>query len=261
MMYEDDDVTPPPPFELLKNDDAVVAIHKPAGVASIPGGNVLFAASKLVAAQLGLPSSGQSDPRIRPVHRIDQDTSGVLLFAKSRSAQQMISHQFQNNLVEKEYLAIVVGEPPGTSGEIDQPIARDGSDSTRRRVHRTGKPAITRWEIARHFRGYALLRVFPKTGKTHQIRVHLAHIGLPLAVDLLYNRSKPKNGPGLFLSAFKRGYRAKSDVDERPLILRLTLHARRLSLKHPDESPLDLIAEPPKDFRAALNQLTRHASA
>jgi len=101
-----------------------------------------------------------------------------------------------------------------------------------------------------------LLRVFPKTGKTHQIRVHLAHIDLPLLIDPLYN---PRAPGGLMLSQFKRDYRPSRGEEERPLISRLTLHAEKLRFEHPNGQRIELTAPLPKDFRAALNMLTKYA--
>ena len=265
----------PERLEILHNDADLVAINKPAGIASVPGAGEAKIASKLIAEQLGLPFKGEDDPRIRPVHRIDMDTSGVLLFAKHRAAQQAISNQFQNRTVAKTYLALVAGVPSDLAGEIDAPMRRDPSAPIRMEIFRTGKPSVTRWKLLQRFRGFALLEVSPLTGRTHQIRVHLTSIGHPLVVDPLYGaRQRPahlsrsptrdtdveERPAGLYLSAFKRGFKPGRDDVERPLIARLSLHAQRLSLLHPNGSPLSLVAEPPKDLRAALNALTKYAS-
>lgn len=269
----------PPPVAILYNDDDLVAIHKPAGTASVPGAGNAPIASQLVAEHLGVEWRGTDDRRIRPVHRIDMDTSGVLLFAKHKAAQQAISQQFQSATVRKEYLALVIGVPLESEGTIDARLRRDPNNPLRMEVHRVGKEAITHWQLAQRFRGYAMLRAMPKTGRTHQIRVHLASIGHPLVIDPLYGtRARPKHltrresapvrgidfseeaPTGLLLSSFKRGYRGNEEEVERPLIGRLTLHANKLALTHPNGTPLEIVAEPPKDFRAALNALTKYAS-
>jgi 23S rRNA pseudouridine1911/1915/1917 synthase len=240
---------------LLWQNQNFVAIAKPSGLASIPGRGEKTSAFPELAKQLNLPHRGETDPRLRLVHRIDKDTSGLLLFAKNREAQRHISHQFQNNQVNKEYLALVAGRPDSDEGEIDSPIARHPAKPTLMAVSKHGRPARTQWRIEERLGPYTLLRVYPKTGKTHQIRVHLKSIHLPLAIDLLYNPAAP---PALMLSSFKRNYQRTSEP-ERPLIARLTLHAEKLAFKNLDGSPIELTAPLPKDFRATLAQLRKHS--
>jgi 23S rRNA pseudouridine955/2504/2580 synthase/23S rRNA pseudouridine1911/1915/1917 synthase len=121
-------------------------------------------------------------------------------------------------------------------------------------VKHGGRPARTEWKVEELFRHYALLRVFPRTGKTHQIRVHLSHIGLPLAIDPLYH---PDASAGILLSSFKRGYRP-AGAQGRPLIDRLTLHAQRLVFRNQSGESVTVEAPLPKDFRAALNMLHKY---
>jgi RluA family pseudouridine synthase len=241
---------------VLFSDEHYVAIAKPAGLATIPGRGETDSVLEQLARQLKLPASGDTDPRLRVVHRLDKPTSGVLVFAKDRPAQQHLSHQFQNNLVQKEYLALVTGHPDADSGEIDAPLGLHPTFRLRMAVLKHGgRPARTEWRLEERFKDFALLRCFPKTGKTHQIRVHLMHAGMPLAIDELYNPNAP---PAIYLSDFKRGYR-RGDADERPLIARLTLHAQRLTFLNIDQRPVTLDAELPKDFRALLNMLRKYA--
>ncbi len=122
-------------------------------------------------------------------------------------------------------------------------------------VTKHGRAARTDWKVERRMRRFTLLRCFPKTGRTHQIRVHLKSIGLPLAIDPLYHPSKSGDAPGLFLSQFKPGYRPSGRDPERPLIGRLTLHAHRLRFQHPNGNEMTIESPPPKDFRAAVMQL------
>src|SRR4051794_27741724 len=176
------------PIDILQETPDWVAVAKPAGLATIPGRGEDDSVLEALGAQLGLPHAGTADPRLRVVHRLDKETSGVLLFAKHTAAQRHLSHQFQNNVVRKEYLAIVAGHPAADEGEIDAKLAPHPADKLRMSVVRHGgRPARTRWRVEQRFRGYALVRCFPRTGKTHQLRVHLKHAGMPLAVDVLYN--------------------------------------------------------------------------
>ena len=199
---------------------------------------------------------------MRVVHRLDKDTSGVLLFARHGSAQRHFSRQFQNNTVQKEYLALVRGRPDRAGGDIDTSIARHPTSKERMAiVKHGGRPARTQWRVEETFREFALLRVFPRTGKTHQIRVHLQSIGLPLAIDPLYNAHRGGGPPqGLLLSQFKRGYRATGGEPERPLIDRLTLHAEKLRFQDLNGVDVEVVSPLPKDFRAALNMLRKYAS-
>jgi 23S rRNA pseudouridine955/2504/2580 synthase/23S rRNA pseudouridine1911/1915/1917 synthase len=245
-------------LEILWQSERLVAVNKPAGLATIPGRAETTSALEQLALMLQLPHAGQADPRVRVVHRLDKDTSGVLLFAKDKDAQRHLSHQFQNNAVEKEYVAICVGRPDAREGEVVAPLCVNPNARTKMMVSESrGRPARTAWRVEEVFGGYCLVRCFPRTGKTHQIRVHLKRIGLPLAVDPLYNPPRPPARPGLYLSHFKRGYRATAGEIERPLIDRLTLHAEKLRFGDLDHQLIEIAAPVPKDMRAALNQLRK----
>jgi 23S rRNA pseudouridine1911/1915/1917 synthase len=249
----------PDALTVLWSDDNLVAVNKPAGLATIPGRGERDSVLERLAAQLALPHTGTADPRLRVVHRLDKDTSGVLLLAKNVDAQRHLSHQFQNNAVAKEYLALVAGRPNGGEGDIDAPLAPHPTSPKRMTVFKHGRPARTVWRVEETFRDFALLRCFPKTGKTHQIRVHLKHAGMPLAVDPLYNPPRPGAEAGIRLSQFKRDYRPTHGEEERPLIDRLTLHAHRLTFANLGGERVTVEAELPKDLRAVLNQLRRHS--
>ena len=257
---------------ILHADDDVIAVDKPAGLAIIPGRGEATSLLEELAAQLCLPCRGCGDPRVRVVHRLDKETSGVVLFARNVGAQRHLSHQFQNNAVAKEYLALTRGTPAGDEGLIATNFGPHPTQKLKMAILKHGRPAVTRWQVETRFRRHTLVRCFPKTGKTHQIRVHLAHIGLPLVIDPIYNPPPASSGnPGvdkgldpktagagdgaIYLSQIKRGYRPTAGRAERPLIDRLTLHAHRLTLGHPDGHEITLTAELPKDFRSVLSQL------
>ncbi len=247
-------------LDILFEDSDFVAVNKPARLATIPGRAETDSVLERIGRQVGLPSSGSVDPRIRVVHRLDKETSGVLLFAKNAAAQKHVSEQFQSNTTEKEYLALVAGRPTEPAGRVDADLGPHPTNNLRMAVlTHGGRPAVTEWKIEGSYREYTLLRVFPETGKTHQIRVHLRHIDLPLAIDALYNAVAPGKPTGIFLSRFKRDYRPNAGQTERPLIDRLTLHAEKLRFVHRDGRQIEIVAPPPKDFRATINMLSRHA--
>jgi 23S rRNA pseudouridine955/2504/2580 synthase/23S rRNA pseudouridine1911/1915/1917 synthase len=245
-------------LEILRDDPHWVAVNKPAGLATIPGRAESTSLIEELAEQLNLPWTGSADPRLRIVHRLDKETTGVLLLAKDLPTQRHFSHQFQNNLVKKEYLALVHGRPGQSDGLIDAPIAPDLRGSGRMTIHRHGKPARTAWKLEQTYRSHSLIRCFPQTGKTHQIRLHMRLLGCPLAIDPLYTPKPAAQPAGLYLSAIKRHYRPSHKDLERPLIDRLTLHAERLTFLDPQGLEQSILAPLPKDFRAALQQLHRH---
>jgi len=183
-----------------------------------------------------------------------------MLFALNSAAQRYVSHQFQENTTAKQYLALVAGSPTEDSGRIDADLGPHPKSQLHRAVVRHGgRRAVTEWKVEARFRDYALLRVFPKTGKTHQIRVHMKHIGFPLAIDPLYNAPRQGEPTGIMLSKFKRDYRPTRGEVERPLISRLTLHAEKLKFVHPNGNEMEITAPLPKEFRATINMLTRHS--
>lgn len=195
-------------------------------------------------------------PDVFNVHRLDMETSGVLLCSKNRKAHDSLSGQFQDRKVEKRYLALTRGVPPERVMTIKRPMMEDDRYPGRMRCSRnTGKPAETLLCLLTQWRGYALLEVFPKTGRTHQIRVHLTSIRCPVLADPLYGDGKP-----LMLSDIKHGYKKKKDEEERPLIGRLALHAESITFVHPVTGETVTICSPmPKSFEVSIKYLKRFA--
>lgn len=171
-------------IEVLYEDDFSLVVNKPPGMKVHPtregeSGTLLHA--------LGwhLESTGQRC-RPRPIHRLDEDTTGPVLAAKNEWAQYRLDEAMRDKRVERIYVALVQGHPSDNSGMIDAPIGRDRHHATRRRVSRTGDAAVTRYEVLERLRSASLVRLRLETGRTHQIRVHMSHLGHPLLGDLLY---------------------------------------------------------------------------
>lgn len=189
------------------------------------------------------------------VHRLDKETSGTICFAKTAKAHQHLSQQFEHRKVEKIYHAIVMGTPAKEVGKIDVPIAKHSLVSGKMIAHKRGKEAVTHYRIKEHFKQYSLLEVQIETGRTHQIRVHLAYLNHPLAVDQLYGQQD-----AFYLSSIKskKSYQPNRHDEERPLMTRISLHARELKLEHPNTGEvLTFESSYPKDFRAMLRQLQK----
>ena len=234
------------PLAVLHEDEDLIVLDKAAGIVVHPApghrGGTLVNALLHHCDDL----AGVGDV-LRPgiVHRLDRGTSGVLVVAKSDLAHRHLSDQFREHSVERVYLAVVRGVPGTEGGEIDLPIGRHEHDRKRMSVRsRGGRTAATLWRVARRFPRSArsLLELRPRTGRTHQIRVHLAAIGLPIAGDPVYGR------------------RGKTQLDAE--IARPALHAERLAFTHPRSGArLDFRAALPADMAELLRELERREAS
>ncbi|HSB89335.1 MAG TPA: RluA family pseudouridine synthase [Anaerolineales bacterium] len=223
----------PIPLEILYEDEAVVAVNKPPGmvVHPSPGHDHGTLVHAVLAHAPGLAGvGGVQRPGI--VHRLDRDTSGVILVAKTDRAHAALQEAFRSREVKKTYLAIVDGHPPTERGRIEAPLGRDSRSRVRMAIvpAKRGRAAITTYTVEESFADHSLLRVEPETGRTHQIRVHLAFLGCPVTGDTVYGRKTPSLPVG-----------------------RQMLHASTLELTLPDESqPRRFEAPLPQDFRRVL---------
>ncbi len=235
-------------FEILHVDEQILVISKSPGILSVPD---RFDPDVPHARMLLEPDFGE----LWVVHRIDKDTSGVLVLARTAQAHQNLNDQFAGRTTEKVYHVLVCGSPFWDEEIAEFPLRSDGDRQHRVVVDRkNGKEAITRFKVLERFASYALLEARPETGRTHQIRKHASELGFPPVCDPLYGDGRP-----LLLSTFKRDYRPSKWEEERPLLARLGLHALSVSFAHPATGERVTYEAPhPKDFRAALNQLRRH---
>lgn len=228
----------PMPLDILHEDADLIVINKPAGLVVHPAAG--HADGTLVNALLyhcrdltGI--GGEQRPGI--VHRLDRNTSGVLVVAKRESALRQLAAQFKSRHVRKEYLALVWGHPTPPAGKAETLIGRSSADRKKMSaVPARGRPAITRYETMESFRNTTLLRVRIETGRTHQIRVHMAFLGFPVVGDRVYGRKRPEPLPAA--------------------APRQMLHAERLELTHPRTgAPILFQAPVPPDMQALLHAL------
>ena len=238
-------------IEIIYTDDDIIVINKPTGVSVTADRTGMPELSDILTDQLGPQIAGQ----LRLVHRLDKDTSGVMVLAKNKETQSKFSSYFEKKLIKKTYLALVTGIVPGRQGTINTCLARNRRNPALMCIAaKKGKEAVTDWQLLADFGTAKLLVVYPLTGRTHQIRVHLPNIGLPLAIDPLYGSSRP-----LFLSDFKTDYRLAKGQTEKPLIDRLTLHAYQLSIANrKSKIENEFIAALDKKFTATIKMLTKH---
>ncbi|MCL2144864.1 MAG: RNA pseudouridine synthase [Endomicrobia bacterium] len=237
-------------IEIIRQDGNIIVINKPAGLLVIPDQH-----TREDKTLVGILKK-QIKQKVWVVHRIDRDTTGVLVFAKNAEAHRHLSTQFEHSQVKKKYFALLSGVLEDDEGTIDKPILISGRDVT---IDETGKKSLTDFKVLERFKGYTFVEALPQTGRRHQIRIHFWSIGHPLAIDAEYGISDP-----LLLSSFKRNYKDKGK--EKPLIDRLTLHAAELSfnykfadsvLRHSD-GKITFSAPLPKDFEITLKQLRKY---
>ena len=237
-----------PAPSILYVDGELLVVDKPPGVPSVPGRGQETSLPELIRAW---PDFSPDEP-LRVVHRLDKDASGVIVYARTLDAQRGLVQQFAERRVDKIYQALVSGYVEA-DGHVELRLYYDKRSGCVRTSQRRGKPALTRYRVLQRLPGNTLLECRPVTGRTHQIRVHLAAIGHPLSVDPQYG-----GGQAVYLSNYKPGYRRSTRHPERPLIDRLTLHAARIQFEHPtDGRRMTFEAPVPKDLRATLSQLGR----
>ncbi|HXR18966.1 MAG TPA: 23S rRNA pseudouridine(1911/1915/1917) synthase RluD [Steroidobacteraceae bacterium] len=238
----------PLPLDILHEDAALLVLNKPAGMVVHPGaGN---REHTLQNALLAYDAALARVPRAGLVHRLDKDTSGVLLIARTPEAHTRLVQALSARQVGREYLALCAGAPTG-GGRIDEPIGRHRSARTRMAVRSDGREAITHYRIEERLRAHTLLRVQLETGRTHQIRVHLAYIGFPIVGDPLYGgRARSIAGDAPEVNAALQGFR------------RQALHAQRLRLAHPVSGRAQSFEAPlPADLDRLLRLLREDARA
>jgi len=240
--------------QIIYQDEYLIAVNKPPGLRVIPDRWIpaLPNLRDLLNRRLSALPNGEK-ANLWVVHRIDADTSGLVLFARTADVHRLLNLAFENHKVEKKYLAVVKGKVEPEEGEINLPLGAHPRRKGRVRVHSDGKPSLTRYKVLEQFRSYTLLEVSPHTGRMHQIRVHLQAIGHPLAVDPLYD-----GADRLGINSLKFGVPERWNDQESYLLSRLSLHAWRLRFTHPvSGEPLELKVDPPKDFQALLKALRK----
>lgn len=195
---------PQDPLVVIHSDHHLLLVDKPAGLLSVPGKGEHLADCLLARVQNAFPEG-------LLVHRLDRDTSGVMVFALTPHAQRHLGLQFEKRMMKKTYVAQVHGRLEPKEGTVDLPLIVDWPNRPRQMVcHETGKQAVTDWRVVRYGEGTSRVRLFPQTGRSHQLRVHMLAIGHPIMGDPFYAEGEARNAP------------------------RLMLHAETLQLRHPD---------------------------
>ncbi len=235
---------------VLFQNDTILALDKPAGLLSVPD---RYKEDKPSLANLILPAF----PSARPLHRLDFETSGIVLFCLLPEAFGWYSDQFEQRTISKQYSSITEGRVIGNEGLIDTPLFTQTIGKVV--ISKRGKSSQTQWKLLEGFQHHSFVEANPLTGRTHQIRVHLASIGHPIVGDVLYG-SKGQ----LFLSSLKgkNKYRlGKDEEEERPLLSRLALHASSIQFTDFTTKNVIQIESPlPKDMQVAIAKLRQYAA-
>jgi 23S rRNA pseudouridine1911/1915/1917 synthase len=235
------DAPPPPLPPVLYEDERLLAVDKPAGMLVHPSG------STFVWALVGLVRAARPGMEVHLAHRLDRDTSGVVLVAKDASANRHFKEVFRQKRIEKTYLALVLGRPEWSHIIVDAAIGRSLTSAIHLRmgVCPDGAQASTEFQVMARFNDFALLACRPKTGRTHQIRVHLEHVGHPILGDRIYGQPD-----ATFVHVFEHGF--DDWALARVRLDRQALHAWRLRLPHPDGRSIEIQAPLPEDLREVM---------
>ncbi len=252
------------PLDILHEDEALVVVNKAAGMIVHPAkGHWDGTLAGALAHHFGQLSQRGGPTRPGIVHRLDRETSGVIVVAKTDQAHDALAAQFKDRTVDKQYLGIVAGVPQFDRDVINAPIGDHPTEREKKAIrpgHASARDAVTHYEVVERFQGFALVRARPKTGRTHQIRLHLAHAGYPVLCDRLYAGRNPKK---LFeaelipRSKIGQDNRADAAASE-PLLARHALPAHRLILNHPTTGErLEFEAPLAADMELVLDALRR----
>jgi 23S rRNA pseudouridine1911/1915/1917 synthase len=245
-----------PLFTIVYEDDYIAAVNKMSGLSV--GGDRWDASAerldKLLAGVLHIE-------RVFTVHRIDKDTSGLVVFAKDSETHKALSAAFEGRLIEKKYIAACHGRPSWAETLCELPLVPNGNKQHLTIIDKyRGKKSLTRFRLLGSAGNYSIVEAIPESGRTHQIRIHLASLGHPIACDDGYGTAKP-----IMLSAIKRGWRGDA-LDEKPILARLGLHAAELIIPNyltgggeSREEKLVLKAPLPRDMAALITQMEKAA--
>ena len=233
-------------FSLIYEDENIAALNKSSGIAVSPDrwDPSVERLDKLAAESLKIK-------KVYIVHRIDRDTSGLVIFAKNSETHKTLSAAFEGRLVKKRYIAAIHGRPSWKETDCDLPLIPNGNKQHLTIIDRyRGKKSLTRFRLLGSAGNYSILEAFPETGRTHQIRVHLSALGHPVVCDEFYGKNKP-----VLLSSLKRRWQG-DPLEERPLLSRLGLHAAELFIPEPS---LNLKAPLARDMSALVRQMEKIA--
>jgi len=252
--FEPEDI----PLDIVYEDDHLAVINKPAGMVVHPGAGVAGGTLANALAyhfgiggnELNIEGAGEQSKienlkaKIGLVHRLDKDTSGLILVAKDEKTHEKLAEQFRDRTVEKTYTALVHGSPRENKGTIERPIARDRWHRTKMTVAANGREALSIWRVRKRFEKFTLLEVGIKTGRTHQIRVHLASINHPVVGDVTYNEGRDNTIANVEIK------KAVQKLD------RFFLHAERLAFTHPETGErMSFASEIPNELKELLDLL------
>jgi len=234
-------------LEIIFENDQFVAVNKPSGILTIPDRYD----ETLVSLHKSLEKKYQ---KIYTIHRLDKETSGIILFAKNEASHKYLSGLFERRVIQKFYLGFVCGSLQNKNGIIDEPLLEHPVSKGRMMINKKGKPSVTEYEVTEDYGLYSLIKFQIHSGRTHQIRVHMKHIGHPIVCDEIYG-----NGDPVLLSSFKKKYKfSGQDDEERPILNRLALHSYQLIFTDNLHIQHNLKAELPKDMKALQHQLDKY---